>query len=92
MNRNTRNKLLSHVISLNHICHSNSFSLKRGESEFQAKWKWRNTLTSFIHSTLTGLWSIIIFVADPSFADDMINGYSKSGHLLISSKYYLLCI
>lgn len=59
-------------------------SLKRGESEFQAKWKWRNTLTSFIHSTLTGFWSIMIFVADPSFADDMINGYSKSGHLLIS--------
>lgn len=63
-----------------------TLSRKRGESEFQATWKWRNTLTSFIHSTLTGVWAIALFVADPSFADDMINGYSKSGHMLISSK------
>ena len=63
------------------------FSQKRGESEFITKWKWRNTLTSFIHSTLTGLWAIFIFAADPSFAEDMINGFSTSGHMLISGKY-----
>jgi len=57
---------------------------KRGESDFITKWKWRNTLTSFLHSTLTGLWSIFIFAADPSFAEDMINGFSQSGHMLIS--------
>jgi len=57
---------------------------KRGESEFITKWKWRNTLTSFIHSTLTGLWAIFIFAADPSFAEDMINGFCTSGHMLIS--------
>ena len=33
------------------------------------------------------MWSIFIFAADPSFADDMINGFSKSGHMLISGKH-----
>lgn len=61
-----------------------TLSRKRGETEFSAKWKWRNTLTSFIHSTLTGLWAPAVFAVEPSFGDDMINGFNKSGHMLIS--------
>lgn len=32
----------------------------------EVKWKWRNVLTSFIHSTITGIWAPLAFASQPS--------------------------
>ncbi len=50
----------------------------------EVKWKWRNVLTSFIHSTITGIWAPLAFAAQPSLGADMIHAYSTSSHALIS--------
>ena len=50
----------------------------------EVKWKWRNVLTSFIHSTITGIWAPLAFVSQPSLGADMIHAYSTSAHALIS--------
>lgn len=49
----------------------------------EVKWKWRNVLTSFIHSTITGIWAPLAFAAQPSLGADMIHAYSTSAHALI---------
>jgi len=56
-----------------------------------SNWKWRNTLTSFLHSLTTGLWAPIVFYLQPSLADDMIKGYTDSSHALVcfSIGYFL---
>lgn len=50
----------------------------------EVKWKWRNVLTSFIHSSITGIWAPLAFAAQPSLGADMIHAYSTSSHALIS--------
>ena len=50
----------------------------------EVKWKWRNILTSFIHSSITGLWAPLAFAAQPSLGADMIHAYSTSAHALVS--------
>merc|ERR1711981_15186 len=50
----------------------------------ETKWKWRNILTSFIHSSITGLWAPLAFAAQPSLGADMIHAYSTSAHALVS--------
>lgn len=50
----------------------------------EARWKWRNVLTSFIHSSITGIWAPLAFAAQPSLGADMIHAYSTSAHALIS--------
>jgi len=50
----------------------------------EVKWKWRNVLTSFIHSSITGVWAPFAFAMEPSLGSDMINAYSTSAHALIS--------
>lgn len=50
----------------------------------EVRWKWRNVLTSFIHSTITGLWAPLAFAAQPSLGADMIHAYSTGAHTLIS--------
>ena len=46
-------------------------------------WKWRNTLTSFLHSLTSGIWAPLVFYLDPTLADDMIKGYTGSAHTLV---------
>ncbi len=50
----------------------------------EVRWKWRNVLTSFIHSSITGFWAPMAFVAQPSLGADMIHAYSTSAHALVS--------
>ena len=50
----------------------------------EVKWKWRNVLTSFLHSSITGVWAPFAFAMEPSLGSDMINAYSTSAHVLIS--------
>lgn len=50
----------------------------------EVKWKWRNVLTSFIHSTITGIWAPLAFASQPSLGADMIHAYSTNAHALIS--------
>ena len=50
----------------------------------EVKWKWRNVLTSFIHSSITGIWAPLAFASQPSLGADMIHAYSTSAHALIS--------
>ena len=50
----------------------------------EVKWKWRNILTSFIHSSITGMWAPLAFVSQPSLGADMIHAYSTSAHALVS--------
>lgn len=48
-----------------------------------SSWKWRNTLTSFLHSLTSGIWAPLVFYLDPTLADDMIKGYTGSAHTLV---------
>jgi len=50
----------------------------------EVKWKWRNILTSFIHSSITGMWAPLAFASQPSLGADMIHAYSTSAHALVS--------
>lgn len=50
----------------------------------EVRWKWRNVLTSFCHSSITGMWAPLAFVAQPSLGADMIHAYSTSAHALVS--------
>ena len=54
------------------------------QNPYEVKWKWRNVLTSFIHSSITGIWAPLAFAAQPSLGADMIHAYSTSAHALIS--------
>lgn len=51
---------------------------------FQSRWKWRNVLTSFIHSFITGTWAPLAFYVDPSIGNDMIYSFNTSIHVLVS--------
>ena len=48
------------------------------------RWKWRNVLTSFIHSFVTGVWAPLAFYLDPSIRTDMIHSFNNSIHILVS--------
>jgi hypothetical protein len=50
----------------------------------QSRWKWRNVLTSFIHSFITGVWAPLAFYLEPSLGNDMIRGFNTSIHVLVS--------
>lgn len=47
-------------------------------------WKWKNTAVSLVHSLVTGTWSLYCFYEHPKLAEDLINAYSNSSHMLIS--------
>jgi len=55
------------------------------------RWKWTNTMTSLIHSSLTGVWAVWAVARDPVLADDIVDGFSHSAHLLacVSLGYFL---
>ncbi|XP_076832129.1 TLC domain-containing protein 2 [Brachyhypopomus gauderio] len=47
-------------------------------------WKWRNVSTSFVHSLITGLWSVLCFYMHPQMAEDLIETHSVFSHALVS--------
>ncbi len=49
----------------------------------KTKWKWRNTLVSFVHSVMTGAMSPVAFYRSQSLRDDMIDGYSDMALMLV---------
>jgi len=55
-----------------------------------SKWKWTNTMTSLVHSTLTGVWALWSIGQNPSLASDIIRGFSQSTHMLgcVSAGYF----
>jgi len=50
---------------------------------FPSRWKWANTLTSAAHSTLSGVWALLVILwQHPHLRDDVIEGYEESAHKL----------
>lgn len=47
-------------------------------------WKWRNICNSLVHSTLTGIWSMLSFYWHPKMAEDLIGTHSTSSYVLVS--------
>ncbi|KAJ8377568.1 hypothetical protein AAFF_G00255860 [Aldrovandia affinis] len=47
-------------------------------------WKWRNTSTSFVHSLITAIWSVLCFYLHPEMAEDLISTHSVFSHALVS--------
>ncbi|ROK28223.1 TLC domain-containing protein 2 [Anabarilius grahami] len=47
-------------------------------------WKWKNISTSFVHSLITGVWSVLCFCMHPQMAEDLIETYSVFSHALVS--------
>lgn len=47
-------------------------------------WRWKNILTSLIHSIITGFGAIWCFAELPKMAEDMIESHTKNAHLLVS--------
>lgn len=47
-------------------------------------WKWRNISTSFVHSLITGVWSVLCFCIHPKMAEDLIETHSVFSHALVS--------
>ena len=54
-------------------------------------WKWKNILISFIHSVITGTWSILCFYQEPKLAEDVINTFTLSAYSMmgVSLGYFL---
>ncbi|KAF7700039.1 TLC domain-containing protein 2 [Silurus meridionalis] len=54
-------------------------------------WKWRNISTSFVHSLITGIWSVLCFFMHPQMAEDLIETHSVLSHALVcvSIGYFL---
>ncbi|XP_062872975.1 TLC domain-containing protein 2 [Trichomycterus rosablanca] len=46
-------------------------------------WKWRNVSTSFVHSFITGVWSVLCFCVHPQMAKDLIETHSVFSHSLV---------
>lgn len=47
-------------------------------------WKWNNISTSFVHSLITGVWSVLCFCMHPQMAEDLIETHSVFSHALVS--------
>ncbi|KAJ0063440.1 hypothetical protein NL108_002681 [Boleophthalmus pectinirostris] len=54
------------------------------ESAHRNAWKWRNTATSFVHSFVTAIWSVLCFFHHPQMAEDLIKTFSVLSHALVS--------
>ncbi|XP_050984558.1 TLC domain-containing protein 2 [Labeo rohita] len=54
------------------------------ETAQRNSWKWKNISTSFVHSLLTGVWSVLCFCIHPQMAEDLIETYSVFSHALVS--------
>ena len=47
-------------------------------------WKWCNIFTSFVHSSITGVWAPTAFYFYPSMCNDLITEFNFSIHILVS--------
>ncbi|XP_035523145.1 TLC domain-containing protein 2-like [Morone saxatilis] len=47
-------------------------------------WKWRNTSTSLVHSSLTGAWAVLCLYHQPQMLEDVISSCSTFSHSLVS--------
>ncbi|XP_069471506.1 TLC domain-containing protein 2 [Ambystoma mexicanum] len=54
------------------------------QSAQRNRWKWRNIWTSFVHSLLTGSWSLLAFYLHPKMAEDLISTHSPFSHSLVA--------
>ncbi|XP_060911271.1 TLC domain-containing protein 2-like [Labrus mixtus] len=54
-------------------------------------WKWRNTMTSLAHSSLTGAWAVSCLYCQPKMLEDLISSYSLLSHCLVavSTGYFI---
>ncbi|CAJ1063749.1 TLC domain-containing protein 2-like isoform X2 [Xyrichtys novacula] len=61
------------------------------ERACEKKWKWRNTLTSLAHSSLTGAWAVICLYHQPQMLEDLISSHSLLSHSLVavSTGYFI---
>ncbi|XP_064092673.1 TLC domain-containing protein 2-like isoform X1 [Macrobrachium nipponense] len=48
------------------------------------QWKWKNTSISLAHSVITGTWALFCIYEHPKLAEDLIDTYTPSSHILIS--------
>ena len=57
----------------------------------QQRWKWRNVMTSLVHSIITGTWAAAAFIQEPSMKEDLQREFSLSSHTLVcfSIGYFL---
>ncbi|XP_059829235.1 TLC domain-containing protein 2 [Hypanus sabinus] len=67
-------KLISRVVG----------SFPTPESALRNRWKWRNILTSMMHSVVTGIWAVLCFYLHRPMAQDLIATYSLSSRCLVS--------
>ncbi|XP_056613550.1 TLC domain-containing protein 2 [Triplophysa dalaica] len=54
------------------------------ETAKRNSWKWKNISTSFVHSLITGVWSVLCFCIHPKMAEDLIETHSVFSHALVS--------
>ncbi|XP_028320592.1 TLC domain-containing protein 2 [Gouania willdenowi] len=54
------------------------------ESACRNAWKWSNISTSFLHSFITAIWSVLCFFVQPQMAEDLIETHSMFSHALVS--------
>lgn len=65
-------------------CIPNAVMHQTRRNAFEAQWKWKNVLTSFIHSSITGIWAPAAFMMHPALGADMMRGYSVCAHSLVA--------
>lgn len=49
----------------------------------QQKWKWRNVATSMVHSIITGIWAVSVFIGDPYLTEDLQRKFTASSYSLV---------
>ncbi|XP_074528220.1 TLC domain-containing protein 2-like [Halichoeres trimaculatus] len=61
------------------------------EVALKKKWKWRNTVTSLAHSSLTGAWAVLCLCRQPQMLEDLIASHSLLSHSLVavSTGYFI---
>ncbi|XP_034251615.1 TLC domain-containing protein 2-like [Thrips palmi] len=47
-------------------------------------WRWKNIASSLVHSSITGIWSVICFLQIPEMQNDLINEFAVSAQGVIS--------
>uniref|UniRef100_UPI0037E8C0A2 TLC domain-containing protein 2-like n=1 Tax=Semicossyphus pulcher TaxID=241346 RepID=UPI0037E8C0A2 len=74
-------KLLNTIVGL----------LPTPEPALKKAWRWRNTITSLAHSSLTGAWAVLCLYRQPQMIEDLIYSHSLLTHSLVavSTGYFI---
>ncbi|KAE8287354.1 TLC domain-containing protein 2 [Larimichthys crocea] len=61
------------------------------EPAHKKAWKWRNIITSLVHSSLTGAWAVLCLYHQPHMLEDLISSHSLFSHRLVavSTGYFI---